>query len=729
MADFSPSGLANLPALTADLLASNARGIGDPRVLGWVREAVQEGDRINKQDPSYEAIGTGLDYVTGLHGALPKRPDHVPKIILNESRKAMQAHVSALTDLKPTFGYKASNPNFEYQQHLLNQLTMHWWVQSMADIELGDVIKYAWAGGTADCTLEFDPHTGNGGMSLLKARDARDTLPIRPPQHRDLQLWQGLTLREEHTVNVLRAMYPGHAHLLHATSDTILASVMGRFRTAMAKLVSPAADTLSGLTPHTHSNKPRSGSMVLYRTYLADESRNLTGKPLALGDPTAAWAYVVQPNERVYPHKRLVIWTENVILYDGPAPYWHGLYPLSRLCLWSVPWQMLGVPLLNDLTPLQDGINGLMQDVSLGIRQWLVRSTKYDRSAVSENTMRLFDPSKPGAKVKMHQSLDGGFEFLEGPNPQVLAMGVDLWKEWTAKFESLAGTANLTQLMQLRQMPSADTIQKYYEALTPEIRYEGRMVEAFLRPLAEMLKCNFFQFETASKRIATLGDAGLALQDFDFDPETLVPGQEKMIQVPGGTDPLTGMPTPPQMQLNPEYVPELDVSVPRHERAKFFHKLFVFVVAPNSLLAMNTQEQKMMRFQLARMGYYDFWSLLSDLEVPNVGTPPAMPLPPLVPPTPEEIQQAMLQTGMAALGLPMVGQQPSKFIFDPATGQVLEMRIPLTVTERLMAQQLMGIGMTENPAGRKASGGAPPKQETKSDGEGGSRTTTTESKK
>jgi hypothetical protein len=42
---------------------------------------------------------------------------------------------------------------------------------------------------------------------------------------------------------------------------------------------------------------------------------------------------------------------------------------------------------------------------------------------------------------------------------------------------------------------------------------------------------------------------------------------------------------------------------------------------------------------------------------------------------------------------------------------------------------MMGIGMTENPAGRKASGGASPKQETKSDGEGGQRQTVTESDK
>lgn len=731
MAEFSGSGITGLPATTPETLAQAAKGGGDPRVLAWCYEAVQEGDRINRDDPSYDAIERGQQYVAGAHGptGTPGSPDWLPKVVINESRKAMQAHVSALTDLKPTFGFKSSNPAFEFQQHLLNNHVVAWWISTAADHEIGEVIKYAFAGGSGDCVVEWDPYTADGGNTVLKARDPRDTLPIRPPQSSDLQLWQGLTLREEHTINVLRQMYPAYAQHFRPASDSILSAVKGRFRTAIAKLISPAADTLSGLTQHTHSQKPRSGTQVLYKTFLADQTRNLTPRPIAMGDPTSAWTYIVKPGERLYPHKRLIVWTENLVLYDGPAPYWHDLYPVSRLRLWSLPWQFLGVPLLSDLTPLQDQINESHNDIRLAIKQWLHRGVKYDRLAVSESTMRLFDSRKPGARLKMNQGLDGGLEYIEGPNPMVIAQAMEHLDRLTQKFESLAGTANLQQLMQLRQLPSADTIQKYYEALTPEIRYEGRMVELFLRPLAEMWKVNLFQFMTHARRIAVLGDAGLALKDFDHDPGVLIPAQPKMIQVPGQTDPLTGLTSPPQMVENPEYIEELDESRPQHERAQFFHKLFVFTVAPNSLLAMHTQEQKMMRFQLARMGYYDFWSLMSDLEVPNAGTPPAIPLPPLTPPSPEEVMQAQLQALTAMAGMPIAGAEPSKYIFDPATGQILEIRVPMTVTERLIAQQMMGIGMTENPAGRKASGGAAPKSETKSDGEGGQRQTVTESKK
>jgi hypothetical protein len=133
---------------------------------------------------------------------------------------------------------------------------------------------------------------------------------------------------------------------------------------------------------------------------------------------------------------------------------------------------------------------------------------------------------------------------------------------------------------------------------------------------------------------------------------------------------------------------------------------------------MNSTEGKMMRMQLSRMGMYDFWSLAEALDIPNVGVPPKIPLPPINPEAAQsEINAAMLTPG----GLQSVA---SKYILDPMSGQLLEIREPITVTERLMAQQQLGIGMAESPAGRKASGQAAPRMEEKSDG----RTTVTESR-
>ena len=61
MADFSPSGIYGLPPVSADSLRLG----GDPRVLGWLTEAVQEGDLLNRDDPAFEQADKGMRYVIG----------------------------------------------------------------------------------------------------------------------------------------------------------------------------------------------------------------------------------------------------------------------------------------------------------------------------------------------------------------------------------------------------------------------------------------------------------------------------------------------------------------------------------------------------------------------------------------------------------------------------------------------------------------------------------------
>jgi hypothetical protein len=709
--EFSPSQVLDLPATSAETLAH-----GDLRVLGWLKEWIQEGDLINRSDPSYENIQRAQQYIVGEQlSTEQRRLKYLPQITINETRKALQAHVSAITDLKPVVGWR-SNPEYRVQADLLNQYLLAEWITTMMDLDLGDCVKYSLAGGTGDLVVDWDPHAPLGGAHQLTARDARDTLPLRPSYGRSIQSWEGLCLREEHTVNVLRGMYPTKAHLFKSSSDTALGTIVGRFRTGLSRLLSPAdpLDQISSGSAATARRRHR-GSLVLYRAYFHDRTRNLTTKDLLMGTPGSNWCYVVKPTEPLYPRGRLVVSTDDAIIYDGPNTYWHGLFPVCRLKLWSVPWQFLGIPLFNDLLPIQDALNDTMHDIRLGIRQWIDPDITYNRNAVSEATMRTMDPRRPGKRVKVMPGFGEPWKKEEGPSPQVLSMALDLWEKLTQKFSDMAGTANLSALLQLRQLPSADTIQKYYEALTPEIRSEARAVEAFLRDLSEMVKVNYFQFLSTAKRVQMLGGGGVTLNDFDFDPGQMVPAL-----LPG----------------QPGYTPELDANTTtRDERAQFFHKQFLFVVAPNSVLAIDATERKMLRVQLARQGYYDFWSLHETLETPNVGAPPAIPLPPLEPPPPTVMQGMLLQMTQPGVMQAMLGGMAPPQFTDPDTtrtftldvqsGQLLELRVPTTVTERLSAQAMLGIGQTVSPVGRKASGQAPPKSEEKSDG----RTTITESEK
>ena len=710
MADYSPSGILDLPATSAESLQR-----GDPRVLGWLKEAIAEGDLINRADPSYDVISRAQQYIVGEQlSAEQRKLRYLPQVIINESRKAMQAHVSALTDLKPLAGWR-TGAEYQTQADLLNRYAVAEWVSMMYDLDLGDTIKYSLAAGTGDLVVDWDPHVPLGGANQLSARDPRDTLPIRPSNSRSPQLWEGVILREEHSVNVLRAMYPTRQYLFRASADSVLGTVMGRFRSGMARLLTPA-DPLDSLSQHgAHTRRARPGKAVLYRTYLKDRTRNLTGKPIPMGTPGSAWAYVVPPEGPLYPRGRLIVATDDAIVFDSGNTYWHGMFPIARLKLWSVPWQLLGVPLFNDLLPVQDAINETVHDLRLGIRQWLDPDVVYNRNAISEQTMRLFDARRPGKHIKVQPGYGEPYAKQDGPNPQVLAQALEFWQQLTTKFTDLSGTANLAALLQLRQLPSADTIQKYYEALTPEIRQEARQIEAFIRDLSEMMKVNYFQFLSKAKRVSILGPAGVTLDDFDYDPGKLVPALK-----PGDQG----------------YTPELDADLTTaDQRAQFFHQQFIFMVAPNSILAMNSIERKMQTLQQATMGYVDFWTFHEVFETPNVGAPPKIPLPPLEPPS-NEVLMGLMQQAATTPEIMLGGGGPPQFtdpltqktfVLDPS-GQLMELRSPTTITERLMAQQMLGIGMIANAQGRKATNEKPASIESKGDRPGGRQTISTSQK-
>lgn len=792
--EFTPSGLYGLPGISVDYLAGNSRRVIDG-INGWLTEAIQEGDLINESDPQCEHIAGGMAYCSGDQNPPPDNavpPQYLQQIQIDMCTKAMRAHVSALTDLKPVAGWQSENPKYKFHAHLLNRLVITWWVNQLADVQLGDVVKYAWASGTGDAEFAWDPTLPGGGDHVLIARDCRDTLPIRPGRNRNPQKWKGLILRDIYTVPAMRDKYPMYAQYIREAEGGVLASIRGWFFSSRPKMQSPA-DPMAALGMPRKSGPPRPGECVLYRCYLDDRTRNSTGRPIVMGDPATNWSYVVKPNDLMYPQKRLICRiNDDLIVYDGPAPYWHGKYPINRLMLWSLPWFFLGISQLRTLKPLQNAINDAAQQQRLGIRRWVEQGVILNQQATGANFAKLFDVRKPGVKVNatgFATKLEDVVKTIDGPNPQVLAMNAEWFQTMIQKFESLSGTANLEQLMQLRQMPGADTIQKYFEALTPEIRDEGRNIETFLRELAPQILYNTFQFMDSARRVHLLGEAGIALEDFDYDPDLLVPSIPKFLP-PDPMDPmvqqaqLVGL--PPPAQPNPEYDPMFDAAKPRAERAKAMARLMTFLVAPNSLLAMNDQGKKMEDFQLARMGYLDFWSLMESLDKGNVGTPPPIPLPPLRPPSPEELMEGLMN-GRFILNPQMAGQLAGTMFgglmgpgaggpgqppgaspspeggppeetgepvpsdggvpsggppappADPAQqiavlsrilqmpGAILEVRVPITITERLQAQQMLGIGMTENPAGRKASGGSEPKMEEKSDGAGGKRSTITES--
>lgn len=685
---------------------------GEGPVLSWLKEAIAEGEGIISSDRAYPLMDKGMDYVLGQQAAkmaTAESPGYLSKAIVNETRRTVRRHVSALTDVKPVYAFRTPNPYFQQQAMLLNQLTAVWWVNTFADMALADAVRYAATGGAGDLVVDYNPYHGPYGDIQLFARDARDTVPIRPSRDGSIQNWFGVILKEAHSPNVLRAMYPNRPEIFQ-NKMSWGSGVFSKFKQGTSRILG------SGSVPHWN-REPKTGRAVnsdevtLYRAFFNDPGINTTNHDVLMGSPGTTWSYVVKSGDRLYPRKRLIIFTEVAILYDGPSPYWHGLFPVSRLKLEHYPWTFFGLPLIDIESKLPDAINEILQAMITHVRQ-RANPAVIGNARVPEAQLRQFDPRRPNAKLRTNEQMGTGLQAWQ--TQDLPPWTFEFWQALRVAYHETTGDSQIDalQMAALTQIPDADAIDAWHAAMSPELKMEGRQVELCLREVADMQKANIFQYYDAARRLAILGDAGITLQDVDYDPGNMVPSMQAG---------------------DPGYLPQLNANNDTRSRAHFFLKMFSFYVTPNSLLALNAKQEQMKYTQLARAGWCDIWTLGKKLEIAEMGDPPKMLLPEMTEPNQDEIQ------------LMMAGQVIPGKQFDPETGQVMVMRQPMTIPERLVAQIQLGVMMQAGPAGatagapgasgapgqpgRKASGENSPQVERQKTADGGERVKIAESRK
>ena len=267
---------------------------GDGRVKDWAMERIQEGERLNRADPIWATMDSLIEYVMGQQ-LNPDRPDYLPKLVLNYTKKSIRASVATHTDLKPLFEYRTSNPQFLRQATLLNQNTVVWWINTQADADLADIVKYSATIGTGDVLVEYDPDFNRFGDTRLIPRDPRDTLPIQPTRSRSIQDWQGVAIREGRSIHELTQMYPTKAHLIQRPKMSGIGQLYSKFRQVITPRAKGDENIFSRLQAK-HSVEDVLPECIIYRLFVDDFSINTLATPPLLAGKTPSVSMVTENN-------------------------------------------------------------------------------------------------------------------------------------------------------------------------------------------------------------------------------------------------------------------------------------------------------------------------------------------------------------------------------------------------------------------------------------------------
>lgn len=569
----------------------NPYGIWD-----WGQMALAEGNAFMQSQTGYDQVDHIIRAIMGESYTDKLRPASISQIQLNHMGKIGLDLASSLTDIKPFWQYGVSNDRFQQQAEIGQKLATNWWTNRLIDLRFCDVIKYGLAAGSGYAHLVYD--TDLQDLNLLP-EDPRDVLPIRPTDMISVQNCFGVMIRRERTVNYLKHMYPQFANRITPDREGSVAALQKR---SQYNRMMQSLSAVSGFMANLWSGmggKPNAAPLTVpvcdvYTIYVKDDSVNMTGHDVVMGDSTKNWSYVVKPGEPLYPRKRCIVMTPSVKqpLYDGPNIYWHGQFPVPKLTLDPWPWSWLGKSPLKDLLSIQSQVDRIARGIADKTEKWWRPDIIGDAKSVSKAAIDKIDTRRAGLRFRTQMA---GNIQIAPDQVQAVTEGMAVLSMLIQQMKELSGTQELTSLVQLGQLPSSETIERMIESMSPAVRLRSRVMEAFMREVAMIVLMNFFQFYTKAQRIRVVGKRGETFEDFDYDPDTMIPDM--------------------LAQLGPD---AFGNPLPKYERALEFINYFTYQIAPGSLLAASEVTDKLMYLQLSRMGFVDPITLLEKLGVNNI---------------------------------------------------------------------------------------------------------------
>src|ERR1700722_1934337 len=273
-------------------------------------------------------------------------------------------------------------------------------------------------------------------------------------------------------------------------------------------------------------------TLEIEELFVDDPTPNESTSEIIVSDPFLPfdahnWWYRVKPSQRLFPRKRHLVFAGSKLLSDGPAPYWHGLYPFAMLQFNPVFWSFWGLSKYRDLLPINIAMNEIVAGCMDLIKRALNPTAITKEGAVSPAAWKEFYPDLPGMKLRVgaNEQLTNALRYME--SPQIPAYVVQMLTGWLApEFDRMSGAVDVASMGRKKQNPGGDTIDSMKDAQNTNLRLEERQLEIYLRDAGKQVVSNDLQFSTTTFRLQRLGESGLTPSDFNENSGNMLPEDE-----------------------------------------------------------------------------------------------------------------------------------------------------------------------------------------------------------
>ncbi len=502
--------------------------------LGKLREfrdaAIAAGLETLQMNAEYGRIPEYIDLLEGKRWTRDRAMYRSP-FYDNKLGQARLERLATLSDIKPTIDVFSHIAQFEHQANALNRVIAYEWHNAAMGQELTAVIDHAlfsvgywklWATlpgrmGVITCGMDQVLLVNPGAKFQDASTIAYQT--YRPLQYLMMQFpryKQELMNEAKKTSRVHEEFFYGGRpqHIPDYTYGSMSPKLrrMAQSRTPNAQ---PAKDTAFPVLPLTE-------------LWVDDPDMNDSASTWLVRDPNRTldghnYWYSVQPNERLFPRKRLIVFAGDFPVYDGPSPYWHGLYPFGELILRPTVWRPGGLSMYRDMVPLNRAKNEIVASICDLAKRAANPSMIGRKQAFADQDWEMFHPDMPGAKARITGGWDvhSAVKFLEPAQlPQYVGLIIELLDQG---LDRASGALDITQLRGKKQLPGGETIEQMRDSLQGPFRLESERIAGFLRAVGTQAISHVFQHYTHAQRMRIAGHEAQVPEDFDFEPGVMTP--------------------------------------------------------------------------------------------------------------------------------------------------------------------------------------------------------------
>lgn len=596
----------------------------DDTKLGWLKETVEDGELYLKSQRQWRDIDKSIDILSG--HADDKLPRGQSTVHLNMVGRDFKEAVAVLSNMRPMWGYKTDNSEFRDLVTILDKMLLSWYLNTFADRAIRQAIQYMLGAtkGWISPSWKSDFWVTGRGDIKLGVYGPRDVLPFQIGKDHDIQAAYAVTIRDEVPFAKALATYPTKLDVLSPTRTAPTWMRKGVRR--MQRFLSPVLNQF-GPGRRSENDETLFPTIDIYRTYILDLTYNDGPKEITMGTSGTKWSYSVPPKDSMiptgektasgepvyrratledsmlYPLRRLMIWTDNGILYDDTATDWHGKVPAIPFDANDLPWDFLNRSMVSEGASVQESNTRLMRAIDDSANARLDPLLGYDESMLSQSLMERIKPRVPGQRVKINMQMGDGVKPILPPAYYDVPPWIQLYVDgnWE-KLHYVLGTRDIAGLAKSKIL-SGDTLEKAVELAGPIVTDMSRGMERSMRELGEMWKALAMQYYDLPRRVQILGRDGVTEQDFDYDPNNMIPSHlpDEMALIKKG---LMSKDTPSRANIV--------VRAKAHINSCYFH------VTPNSLHQITQLTRKMLYLQLWKGQFpIDPITMAEVLDIPN----------------------------------------------------------------------------------------------------------------